>query len=313
MNFYDILDVHPNASKSDIKKAYHNLVMQYHPDKCTDKDASKKFQEIQTAYEVLYDDDKRKKYDNMTNEQKLQAYDLIKQYFTDINPQHSYIYNSIIDFIYGNNKDEFEQEINSLNIKKIFSRIAEKINLKTNKDNHIINITNNYHEIKLSLKEKYESNFKYVRIIKDDNSYNKYIVPLFDDEFIINDPDKGNINIKITCELDKNYKIIDKQDLLFIRNISLSQYIYGGKIKVYFPNGESSWFEFESCLEKKPIFVMENKGLPKIDFTNQTPNRGNLFIYLTVEGINSIVEDDVAQTYSKVVEDTIKLMFPPID
>lgn len=308
MNFYDILGIQQNASKTEIKKAYHKLVMLYHPDKCTDKDSNEKFQEIQTAYEILYDDDKRKEYDGMSTEQRSQVFDLIKQYFTDIKPQYSHIYNSIIDIIYSNEEEAFKTDINTFNIKNIFTRIADKI-LKNKK---AIEIYNSNYDLKLTLKEKYNEVFKYVRIMKNnDESYNEYVIPTCDQEFTINDPEKGLIKINIITEEDTNYKIIDTYDLLHIKNISLSQYIYGGKVKIYDVNGDVTWFEFSSCLEKKPIFIIENKGLPKL--THDKQNRGNLFVYFVIEGINSIKGDDVAQTYFKVVEDTLKLMFPPID
>ncbi len=51
------------ASKDEIKSAYRKLAKQYHPDLNKSPDAPKKFEEIQEAYDVLYDDNKRKMYD----------------------------------------------------------------------------------------------------------------------------------------------------------------------------------------------------------------------------------------------------------
>ncbi|XP_055704480.1 protein tumorous imaginal discs, mitochondrial-like isoform X2 [Phlebotomus papatasi] len=71
-NYYDILGVSKGASAKEIKKAYYDLAKKYHPD--TNKDdpnASKKFQEVSEAYEVLSDDTKRREYDTFgqTSEQ----------------------------------------------------------------------------------------------------------------------------------------------------------------------------------------------------------------------------------------------------
>lgn len=53
-----------NSSAKDIKKAYYQLAKKYHPDtNKADPNASKKFQEVSEAYEVLSDDAKRKEYD----------------------------------------------------------------------------------------------------------------------------------------------------------------------------------------------------------------------------------------------------------
>lgn len=315
MNLYDILNVPQDASKNDIKKAYHKLVLHHHPDKCSDPNSKEKFQEIQTAYEILHDDVKKKEYDEMSIEQRSQVFDLIKAYFMDIKPQYSYIYNSIIESLYSKKEDEFKNDINSFNIKNIFSRIVNKIKNDQicKNSNNIIEIYDSKYDLNISLKDKYDTLFKRVRIMQEDKSYNEYVITIWENEFIINDPNKGEIIINIICEDDKHFKIINKYDLLHIKNISLYQYIYGGKIKIYNVNGETIWFEFTSCLEKKPIFIINNKGLPKLNTTNEIIFRGNLYIYFNVEGINSIKEDDVAQSYSKVVEDTIKLMFPPID
>jgi DnaJ-class molecular chaperone len=63
---YDRLEIPPNSSSSDIKKAYYKLSKVWHPDKNPNKEeANKKFQEIAEAYEVLSDDEKRKQYDGM--------------------------------------------------------------------------------------------------------------------------------------------------------------------------------------------------------------------------------------------------------
>ena len=61
-DYYDILGVNKNASKDDIKSAYRKLAKKYHPDnKETGNEA--KFKEIQEAYDILYDDQKRSAYD----------------------------------------------------------------------------------------------------------------------------------------------------------------------------------------------------------------------------------------------------------
>jgi molecular chaperone DnaJ len=59
-DYYEILGVARNASAEDIKKAYYKLAHKYHPDKGGDE---KKFKEINEAYQVLSDKDKRAQYD----------------------------------------------------------------------------------------------------------------------------------------------------------------------------------------------------------------------------------------------------------
>ncbi|CAN6455317.1 unnamed protein product [Victoria cruziana] len=73
-DYYDVLQVSKNASASEIKKAYYVLAKKLHPDtNKDDADAERKFQEVQHAYEVLKDDEKRALYDQVGPEQFEQA------------------------------------------------------------------------------------------------------------------------------------------------------------------------------------------------------------------------------------------------
>jgi DnaJ-class molecular chaperone len=64
-NYYDILGVEKNVAEKDIKSAYRKLARKWHPDAnpTNQRQAEEKFKDIQEAYEVLGDSEKRKKYD----------------------------------------------------------------------------------------------------------------------------------------------------------------------------------------------------------------------------------------------------------
>ena len=62
-DYYSILGVPKNASLDQIKKAYRELALKYHPDKNKSKEAEEKFKEINAAYAVLGNAEKRREYD----------------------------------------------------------------------------------------------------------------------------------------------------------------------------------------------------------------------------------------------------------
>ena len=62
-DYYEVLGVARSASLDDIKRAFRKLAMKYHPDRNKEPDAEQKFKEINEAYQVLSDQNKRNLYD----------------------------------------------------------------------------------------------------------------------------------------------------------------------------------------------------------------------------------------------------------
>jgi curved DNA-binding protein len=62
-SLYETLGISENATQAEIKKAYRKLARKYHPDICKKPECEEKFKEINAAYEVLSDEEKRKQYD----------------------------------------------------------------------------------------------------------------------------------------------------------------------------------------------------------------------------------------------------------
>ena len=62
-DYYEVLGISKGASDAEIKKAYRSLAKKYHPDVNKEAGAEAKFKEINEAYEVLSDPQKRQTYD----------------------------------------------------------------------------------------------------------------------------------------------------------------------------------------------------------------------------------------------------------
>ena len=63
-DYYEVLGVNRSATADEIRRAHRKLALQYHPDRNKDKSAPARFAEVQQAYEVLSDTEKRKQYDD---------------------------------------------------------------------------------------------------------------------------------------------------------------------------------------------------------------------------------------------------------
>ena len=114
-DYYRTLGVDKKATADDIKKAYRKLAVKYHPDKNSgDKTAEGKFKELNEAYEVLKDPEKRKKYDKLGSNWK-QYQDAGFDPFTERHPRGSsgggyYQFQGDISDVFGNSgfSDFFE-------------------------------------------------------------------------------------------------------------------------------------------------------------------------------------------------------------
>ena len=87
-DYYEVLGLKKDATDADIKRAYRKLAAQYHPDKNPSPDAAVRFREVQEAYEVLADPERRKIFDDYRQRSLIEdpvpvARDIAKKYFQE--------------------------------------------------------------------------------------------------------------------------------------------------------------------------------------------------------------------------------------
>lgn len=93
-NLYETLGVSSDATHDEIKKSYQNLVLKYHPDKGT-SDSNKDFIEVDEAWKVLRDPEKRKQYDAEMGQARFDDKPIVHETLT------------MSDFVYDPDDDDY--------------------------------------------------------------------------------------------------------------------------------------------------------------------------------------------------------------
>jgi curved DNA-binding protein CbpA len=170
MDYYKILGLKSTCTKKDIKKKYRELSLKYHPDKNNGDDAQ--FKIINEAYETLYDDKKREKYDiekyfkhiDFTEED----YELLKIYYHKlINSNEFRLMKLLYDSIPENIKNDLWNR---------FKKSSSKCIIKSEKT---IDVTKLYQNIVINLllkKQDYDNKtLKIIHIITNEGIYYLYL------------------------------------------------------------------------------------------------------------------------------------------
>jgi len=266
-DLYNILQIKPNASEREIKKAYYNLSKKYHPDKNPDADSCRKFQEINSAYNILIDDKTRKNYIQLNQEQKSQFQTMLESIFAK-----KFNLSELKNFGVSFSKDDwgyletnYMNIINSLNFKELFELLTKGIIPRKKEMNSFLcsesdvnywddtqadyyydlpiyfQVTNKI-DIKLVLDitlniliEETKKKIKIKRKLEDNDLSTTYLFKI-DKPFIIfygggdmQDGDYGNLIIQL--QLPKNFYW--KENLIIYEySITLYQMVYGLDIEL---------------------------------------------------------------------------------
>ncbi|MGQ9473254.1 MAG: DnaJ domain-containing protein, partial [Candidatus Caldatribacteriaceae bacterium] len=111
-DYYQILGIGRNATEKEIKRAYRKLARQYHPDlNPANKEAERKFKEINEAYEVLSDPEKKRRYDELGSAWNSYGHQNTEEFWRDFSKKYgsSRQYNTTFgsDFDIGGFSDFF--------------------------------------------------------------------------------------------------------------------------------------------------------------------------------------------------------------
>lgn len=284
-DYYQILGVSKNASFEEIKKAYRKLAMIYHPDRNQgDKESEEKFKDINEAYDVLSDAEKRKKYDLLGNSIKDDDF-YANSNKNDSRIEESDSWSSIFDDIRKDLKEEFSD---------FFKNVFDKASSTFNKGRDY------YASYNISLLEAYYG----TKITMDDVLGKKLsleIKPGIKSDQVLKVKGYGYPNSNGENPGDFYLRILINKDNLFLRrgdelfteiNVDIFTVLTGGKVLVSTFKGDIN-VNIEKNIEAGKQLRIPEYGMP-VYGTNMY---GDLYIKvkykfpeLTQDQINTIEE-----------------------
>lgn len=279
-NLYMILNLEKDCSKEDIKKSFKKLAVKYHPDKNNNSDYSKKkFIKIKEAFDILYDDIKRKKYDEKNIHKGVNIFDgknifeikelkKFKDFFNIFSNPVFYLL--FFDKLSSSNTNFIYEMITSKKINFILD-INETINF------NIYEVYNNMSKLFIYFRNTRENFEEYISPIDLYQSYEKEgeIIEINNIKYT------GNLNLKINItSLNHNnnqYYLMGNDLCLFIKK----QKIKNNIIKIKFLDDKKYIFYLDLDDNKKCVEnTKETKNLKKINL-NKLKNEDNSYTYYT--------------------------------
>jgi DnaJ family protein B protein 4 len=293
-NYYDILELKKDCSQDDIKKMYKKLAVKWHPDKhINDNDnnkkiAEEKFKNINEAYEVLGDIEKRKEYDE-SGENPFTNNNNSNTFFRSFNMSNSTMFDSYDSF------DFFD------NLHTSFSNKKQKYNKKPKDEDIVL-------DLNLSLEELYNGTQKKLKIERKNYlscqkqlDSNKNIEKITDILIInvlqgwkertrITFENKGDIRpnsepanlVFVIKQKPDNIFIRDDNNLIMTLNISNSEAINGFERKIKHLNEKKELIlKLKGINESNYVHTIVGEGMP-IRKDGKVINYGDLIIKFNV-------------------------------
>lgn len=289
MSLYDVLEIKSCASEIEIRKAYYKLAKLYHPDKNDSPESTERFQQIQTAYEILINDKTRLEYLKLKNEEKLNFTNIYHKIINDnLNMDDIYSFaNNIkktdLSYIKNNFKDFFK----NLNIKELLDLVTNGtftkkqqsydcsdsednifdesnaeycfyLPIKFKKHNHLDIVINKDINIShINMNKSIKSKIQIKRKIEDEDVISTFIYTISSPHIIfigggdMEDGEYGNLIINLNLP----ESIIWNEDKLIVeKTINLYQLIYG--LDIYIDLGNSNNISIKEWIPKRDGYII---------------------------------------------------------
>lgn len=288
-NYYQALGVSENASEGEIKKAYRGLSLKYHPDKNSTTEAQTKMHEINDAYSVLGDKDKKVQYDNQRKFQGRGMGSNIHEEFGDIN--------SIFNSFFNQNGMSGVPQGNFQNNIRIF-RNGQQVNMKKRPNNIIktlhISLDQSYQGLNAPIEIERNVIRNNEQTMENETVYIE-IPPGIDSNERITLQRKGHVldelvsDVVLTVQLQK-HDMFERQgmDLIYKKDITLKEALCGTVVELQHLSGKKLTLNTKN----NPYIITPGYRHTAREYGMIRNNlRGNLFILFSIKFPSDLNEE----------------------
>ncbi len=273
IDYYKTLGISKNASEKDIKKAYRKLARKYHPDvNPNDKEAEKKFKEINEANEVLSNVENRKKYDKYGKDwQHAEEFERAKKQ----QRQQSYSGNNDRQTYSSYNQEDFSDFFSSM----FGGGYQQHRKTKLKGQDYHAELQLNLTDILESHKQTLSLNNKKIRITIPAGIENGQVIKIKNHgEKVGEGGINGDLYIKFVVVNNTNFKR-DKSNLHLTVDLDLYKAILGGEIVIPTIDNKKVKLKVKPETQNETRVKLKGKGLPIYKKEDQF---GDLFITFKV-------------------------------